>query len=333
MTSPELDVADAIAAALAAHRAPGVIGLTTRASTSAARRGDGWSAAQIEAWRDTELGWLNHALLEVSTVPSAARIARIGLALADTRIRDVVLGVATAETARHPVAEVLWPVVAALPVPWRAPAGTVLALIEWTRGCDPRGVLDFATAGARYDLAEQFTAMLDDGYPAQAWCQGVAALDPAQLRHGVDELALTRRLHTLPTIVLGAALARAGWAVSITNQADTPTGPAYVGYLLHEHTRVGVVAANVEHTHIRVDFPGRPADQAAWEHAVGNAAVSSDTAITALVAVRGLELIAPGTSGRVAASPVVVARADQITATGPTRATRTGTGTEGTRHP
>ena len=317
------EVARAISDRLAGNLAPGVVGLSTRARVLQ-ERGAVWSAAQLELWRDTELAWLNRALFAGGAAgddPGTA--ARIGLALADIRVRDVAVVLAAAPAARRPVAQTLWPVVSHLQQPWRAPAGTVLAVVEWTSGRDPRFLLDFAAAGQRYRLAEMLAEAIAADTEPDRWYSSMAKVPPEDLRHGTDEPGgWALALESEPAVVLGCALSRAGWALQIAEAADTPSGPAYVGYLLRDHTPVGVVESNLQRHRTWVSFPGRPEDAAAWERATANAAVTAEHALAALATVEGLDLAAPPVAGRLATSPQVLARTDQIIDRGPARGPR-----------
>jgi hypothetical protein len=160
-------VAEAIRPRVAAHQAPGVVGITD--PQMMADSGVPWTSAQIELWRDQELAWLDRVLLEApGRDPDQA--ARIGLALADVRVRDVTLALSVRQEHTEAVAAALWPVAASLPQPrWSAPTGSVLALCEWINGRDPIRVLDLTAPGLGYPLADLTGARTRPG-PARSRC-------------------------------------------------------------------------------------------------------------------------------------------------------------------
>jgi hypothetical protein len=317
-------VAEAIRARVAAHQAPGVVGITD--PQMMADSGVPWTSAQIELWRDQELAWLDRVLLEApGRDPDQA--ARIGLALADVRVRDVTLALSVRQEHTEAVAAALWPVAASLPQPrWSAPTGSVLALCEWINGRDPIRVLDLTAPGLGYPLADLTRRTHAAGASAQqmrTWALG-EPLDA--YRYGSTHRDLADAGEGDELMVLGAALNRAGWAVEVA-QVDAETG-MLVGYLLREHTRVAVVEARVDLDDTgaliggtgALDFAADRARAGDWRAVVGNAGVSDGEAVGALLAARGLDLASPRAAARMATSPTVMAATDQLIArTGPTR--------------
>ena len=203
-------VAEAISTRLSTFQAPGVIGVTTRAQAQA-EHGAIWTAGQIEVWRDqSSTGWAAPCGAQRQQ-GGADQTARIGLALADTRIRDAVVGgVAASPVTAAQVGERLWPVAGALPQPWRTPTGTVLALTEWVRGASPRATLDWARKGHGatnpYALATLLDRCLVGGIPPHTWVNAVATVSAAGHRYG--DAALGVELPEGQTLVVGADLAR-----------------------------------------------------------------------------------------------------------------------------
>ena len=247
---PQQVVAAAIRDRVAARAAPGIIGTTTPQALLVT--GAPWSAAQIELWRDTELAWANTALVDGVSAPDPDRIARVGLALADTRVRDVVLALTVREARAAQVAEGLWPVVTSLPHPWRTPAGTVLAWTEWVQGRDPVAVLDLAAIGHGYRLADMLRTAAAGGVVGdvtRAFTDG--ALE--DYRYGTEDVDIAWKAAADQHVVLGQALNRAGWSLHVS--VVEPDAGRLVGYLLHDHTRVAVVQARVDFD--PTDAPGR----------------------------------------------------------------------------
>ena len=326
-SDPQQGVAAAIRTRLAARQAPGIVGAATPANVLSV--GNPWSAAQIELWRDTELAWLNKALVEGATTGEPDRIARIGLALADTRVRDVVLTLTVREDRAHQVAEGLWPVATNLPQPWQAPTGTVLAWCEWIDGRDPVAVLDATAPGGGYRLAEQVRMAATAGVPADVACRWATSAPLEDYRYGTDDVDVAWKAETDQAVVLGQALNRTGWALHVS--AVDPTAGNLVGYLLRDHNRVAVVEAHglaldpagqfVAGTGA-VSFAQNSSDAADWRTVVATAGATDGAAVEALLLARGLDLAYPQAAARVATSPTVLARTDQLIATGPTRGRR-----------
>jgi hypothetical protein len=309
-------VAAAIRDRLEAHLAPGFVGITDPRVMAGA--GGVWTAAQIELWRDGELAWLDRALLEAPRSLAADRVARIGLALADTRVRDVTLVLAVRAERTAAVATALRPVANRLPAAWAAPTGTVTALCEWINGRDPIRVLDRSAPARSYPLADLARGTHAAGGTADQVCQWLRTGTLDGYRYGDQHRAAARAGERDEVVVLGEALNRAGWAVDVT-VVDPDVG-MLVGYLMREHTRVAVVQARVTLDADgdvvtgtgTLDFAADLAPAAAWRAMVARAGVSDGSAVQALLAARGLDLTCPAAAARVATSPTVMARTDQL---------------------
>ena len=322
---PQKVVAAAIRDRVAARAAPGIIGTTTPQALLVT--GAAWSAAQIELWRDTELAWANTALVDGVSAPDPDRIARVGLALADTRVRDVVLALTVREARAAQVAEGLWPVVTSLPHPWRTPAGTVLAWTEWVQGRDPVAVLDLAAIGHGYRLADMLRTAAAGGVVGditRAFTDG--ALE--DYRYGTQDVDIACKAAADQHVVLGEALNRAGWSLHVS--VVEPDAGRLVGYLLHDHTRVAVVQARVDFDPTddlvaaagALDFGPHSTAAGDWRAVVGNAGVTDGAAVEALVLARSLDLAYPQAAARLATSPSVIAATDHLLTAGPTRGPR-----------
>jgi len=287
-----------------------------------------WTAAQIELWRDGELAWLDRALLEAPRAPDADRVARIGLALADTRVRDVTLVLAVRAERTAAVATALRPVANRLPTAWAAPTGTVTALCEWINGRDPIRALDRTAPARSYPLADLARGTHAAGGTADQMCQWLRTGTLAGYRYGDQHLAVARDGEVDGAVVLGEALNRAGWAVDVT--AVDPDVGMLVGYLMRDHTRVAVVQARVTldvdgalvDGSGALDFAADHTRAGAWRAMVARAGVSDGAAVEALLAARGLDLAYPQAAARLATSPTVMARTDQLLSAGPTRGPR-----------
>lgn len=316
-------VAAAIRARVAAHQAPGVVGITD--PPMMAESGVPWNAAQIELWRDQELAWLDRALLEATPGVDADRAARIGLGLADARVRDVTLALSVRQGRTEAVAAALWPVATSLPAPWwSAPTGTVLALCEWVNGRDPIGVLDRTAPVLGYPLADLTRRTHAAGVSAAQMCRWVLGQPLDEYRYGGTLRDVARAGEVDAHVVLGQALNRAGWSVEVSEM--DPEAGMLVGYLLRDHTRVGLVEARVAYDGAlagggaALDFAAAVGAAEAWRAVVGRAGVSDGAAVGALLAARSLDLAHPRAAAGLATSPTVMARTDQLLPAGPTRA-------------
>ncbi|MFV0494411.1 DUF4192 domain-containing protein [Mycobacterium sp.] len=90
---------------------------------------------------------------------SDADVARLGTALRDARVRDILYGLAVAENAA--AAETLWSVLArGLPQPWRAEALAMLAFSAYVRGDGPLAGISLETA-LQCDPDHRMAGMLD----------------------------------------------------------------------------------------------------------------------------------------------------------------------------
>jgi hypothetical protein len=296
--------------------------------------GVAWTVAQIEMWRDTELAWLGWEGLRPATSHAGAsdRAARIALALADTRVRDVTMILTARGGATGPAAAVLWPVVPALPARWAPGPGVVLAVCEWINGRDPRPILDLATPPLGYRAADTLRGLVEAGVGAELLRDEFLGADLDTARYGVRDREAARRAEARDLSVLGAAMNRAGWAVQITHE-DPETGQV-VGYLLREHARVAVLDMRVDAVeddgdwvralvgHGSVDFVGQAGDHDAWLRFTEQCGISTSDAVRALMEVHVLGQDRPRAAARLVTSPTVMARTDALLNAGPTRGPR-----------
>lgn len=326
------EVAAAIEARVGSGRAPGVVGVATPRLTAGS--GVAWTVAQIEMWRDTELAWLGWEGLRPSTSHAGAsdRAARIALALADARVRDVTMILTARGGGTGPAADVLWPVMPALPARWAAGPGVVLAVCEWINGRDPRPILDLATPPLGYRAADQLRLLIERGASGPLIRQQLLTADVDQARYGATDRDAARRLEASDRSVLGAAMNRAGWAVQITHE-DPETGQV-VGYLLREHARVAVLDLSVDAVevdgdvvralvgHGAIDFVDGTEHCAAWQRFTEAGGLSDVDAVGALMEVHVLGQEMPRAAARLVTSPTVMARTDVLLNGGPTRGPR-----------
>ena len=181
-------------------QAPGVIGVTTPQAANTVRDTLGghpssapWTPARIEAWRDSAIPTVRQVLFDPD--PDRAFTPRdaavVGLGLCDIRVRDViVLDMITDRAAQRTQAgQRMWPIVETLPDILRAPAGSVLAAIEYAAGREVADLLDWVTqATPDYRLAALLTAVSANGVPPQKWLDALSSLSTEECRVGVPAL-------------------------------------------------------------------------------------------------------------------------------------------------
>lgn len=306
--------AAAVARRLAGRLAPGVVGIATRARVQD-ERGEVWSAAQIELWREEEQAWLRRsAAAGPAEQPDSEDAARIGLAAADSRVRDTLLHDAAGDvwTAGR-TADLLGAAAQLLPQPWRGPTATAAGAAAVLADRDPRPLL--VLAGGPVLGGMLWRALRE---PAGVGALGAAlrSMSYDQVRHGWTgrdaeaDRAQAEQLERNPMVVLGAALGRAGWALDITAVDASPKLPGGEGVLLHDH--LPAAAIRFRGSEGAALFPGGPQSQA-WEAATSDSAGTGE-ALTALLVSGAMDLEAPHLAGRVAVSLPVLARTDRLTA-------------------
>lgn len=175
---------------------PGVVGDTTPAAARAVacalvpdpgQRRPAWPVQRIEAWRDHAIDNIRDRLLGgAGDAPDTAeRIAEVGLGLCDVRVRDVLMLdlILTTEQQRAEADARLWPVVTGLPAAVRAPAGSILASLEYTLGQPVEDLLRLATeADPDYRLAELVGALSHSQTRPGGWLAAMRALTYDEVR-------------------------------------------------------------------------------------------------------------------------------------------------------
>jgi len=180
-------------AALVAEVAPGDQGIRDRvhASIDAARTGipQARSARALEAWRDTAIGDVSHAIHATGPL-TAHESATALIGLGDIRVRDTVLwDLSQTPHAPRDAVPRLSALVRSAPDGHVAPAATVLAIAHWLSGDGARAnvALDRATADdPDYSLAVMVSAALRSGLPPQSWRDAMSGLTRDTCRHGTD---------------------------------------------------------------------------------------------------------------------------------------------------
>lgn len=234
---------------IASGQAPGVIGRADPAQANQARTGQdipatglAWTRRRLDTWRDHALDHLDTTLLQPGPHTLDEKVqAGIVLALADVAVRDAFLvRYARADTTGQArAADRLAPIAAAAPDEFRAPVGTVTALLEWTQA-RPQAVehLDRATHHGRdpYTLAVLLRKVIGAGiHPRDFAATVLGQLTEAQCRSGRPP-ATTEIGRSA-----GQALAERGWAVHIDHTVGIGEVIAWSGTL----TRHGQPAAHV----------------------------------------------------------------------------------------
>ena len=176
---------------------PGVIGGTDPTSAAAvaevmrartdAPTSPPWTLYRIETWRDRAIDAVHDILLDTNPGYTPGAAATAGLGLCDLRVRDVIVHdlLTASPHARAEAGRRLWPITETLPDVLRAPAGTVLAITEYTAGRDVSAILDWATeATPDYRLAALLTEVSRRGIPPTDWAAAMSTLSVEQCRYG-----------------------------------------------------------------------------------------------------------------------------------------------------
>ena len=242
-----------------------------------------WTPARLEAWRDRALADLTSTLLDPTAAHPALDAPRAVLALADTAVRDTWLlrfGRASPATQEHAVIG-LAAVAEAAPAELRAPAGTVLALAEWTTGYgDPRARLAWATSNSThpYRLADLLGGTLDAGISHRDWARlALGSLTETECRHP----RTTPRPAPDPADV-GQALAERGWAVQVDEQIDLGHTTAWTGTLTHHDRAVAAVTQHGPDHEPVLYWPPGSRHQDTWTTDLAAAHATPAAAVAAL---------------------------------------------------
>lgn len=178
---------------IADGRYPGVVGKTTPAAAlavqeelrggSGAARPPRWTASRIRRWQDRSIAGIRASLLGAERSFTPDHAATVALGLCDLAVRDVALVDLAhgGEALRTQADRRLWPIAETAPDYLRAPAGTVLALLEWSAGRRVDELLDWATeATPDYTMAGLVRQMAASGMDPSTWIRMVSTIDEAQ---------------------------------------------------------------------------------------------------------------------------------------------------------
>lgn len=176
---------------LVAEVAPADSAIRDRVSTrlETTRTAAGSSPRALEAWRDTAIADVTHAIHTDGPVPPE-EAAKALAGLGDIRVRDTVLwDISQTPDGPRAVVDGLSALVRSAPDGHVAPAATTLAIGHWLSGDGARAnvALDRALADdPDYSLGLMVSAALRSGLPPQSWRDAMSGLSRDTCRHGMD---------------------------------------------------------------------------------------------------------------------------------------------------
>ena len=299
---------------IASGQAPGVIGRADPAQANQARTGQdipatglAWTRRRLDTWRDHALDHLDTTLLQPGPHTLDEKVqAGIVLALADVAVRDAFLvRYARADTTGQArAADRLAPIAAAAPDEFRAPVGTVTALLEWTQA-RPQAVehLDRATHHGRdpYTLAVLLRKVIGAGiHPRDFAATVLGQLTEAQCRSGRPP-ATTEIGRSA-----GQALAERGWAVHIDHTTEIGDVIAWSGTLTRHGRPAAHVADDGNAIAPHMHWPHGSPHEAQWANDI------ADADALPLVALADLSQIDPGVPDHLAGNPLAEGPAPEV---------------------